>query len=438
MPGPTAVPIQFALVNAANISVDEETAINNAFDVLNQLRISVTRPGAAGPFIDTITSVDPGQDSYEVEISVPLEETSVEVQVELIGSVGSIELFSAVVEVTIRGTSADTTSADSTATDSGSTSGAVVITLPIRYTGPGLRGLVLDPDGAPAQGLEVDLFKGEELFSTAMTGVNGEYLFTNLEPIAYVVRVRTDGSTVSCPPERDIAPVSELSRVVGGFKLSRTDCRLNVLVLSGGDVDNNGSVIGGLAGSIPEASFSSQFVVVRPPSLSSLLQYDAVLLYENGTYEHANQVGDRIAQYIAAGGNVIIGSFYWQNHSDSGFGHTGWGSLEGLDVFSSTGGAVYGPASLGSVTPHPITEGVSEITVDRWWGGVSGGGTVVASWADGTPLAGFAIGSGGQRIVAISSFPGAMSGDLSRLWANAVRWAAGAGGPTKAADVGGG
>jgi hypothetical protein len=118
---------------------------------------------------------------------------------------------------------------------------------------------------------------------------------------------------------------------------------------------------------------------VKPPSLSSLLKYDAILLYENGTCEHANEVGDRVAEYVGAGGNLVIGSFYWQNRSDSGLGHPGWGALEGLDVFSSSGGAVYGPESLDSVTPHPITEGVSEITADRWWGSVSAGGTVVAS-----------------------------------------------------------
>ena len=60
---------------------------------------------------------------------------------------------------------------------------------------------------------------------------------------------------------------------------------------------------------------------------------------------------------------------------------------------------------------------------------------VMSSWADGTPLAGFVTGSGGQRIVAISSFPGATSGDLSRLWANALRCATGADGPTQAATV---
>ena len=109
----------------------------------------------------------------------------------------------------------------------------------------------------PPQGFVIDLFQGADFFQTATTGVNGEYLFTNLDPIAYVVRVRTDSGTVSCPSERDIAPASELSRVGGGFELSRTGCRLDVLVLGGGDVDNNGSIIGGLSGSIPKASFSS-------------------------------------------------------------------------------------------------------------------------------------------------------------------------------------
>ena len=149
-PGGPAIPIQFAIENAANISTGEENAINNVFDLLDQLRIRVTRPGASDPFIDTIAVVEPGQDSYEVEISVPLEESSVDMQVDMIGSVGSIELFSAAVEVTISGLNADNTAADSTATESDNTTGTVVITLPIRYTGPDLRGLILDPDGAPA------------------------------------------------------------------------------------------------------------------------------------------------------------------------------------------------------------------------------------------------------------------------------------------------
>ena len=437
VPGALPIPVQFAIEPASGISADEESAIDKAFDQLTQLRIRITRPGESEPFIDTLVAVQPGQDSYAIELSVPAEDAAVHMRVVLTGLAGSVELFTAEVQVTVRLSGAD-------AAGNGSAVGSV-ISLPIRYTGPGLGGLVLDPDGIPVQGIVVDLFRGGVLVQTATTGANGEYLFTDLQPLAYVVRVRTDGAIESCPAQRDIEPLSVTSRLVGGFKLSRTNCQLKVLVLTGGDVNDNGGVIGGLSSSIPEGTFSSAFVVVNPPSLSSLLEYDAIVLYENGTYEHAVEVGDRVAEYIDAGGNLVIGSFYWQNRSDGGFGNGGWGALEGVDPFSSAGGAVYGPGSLGTVTPHPITAGVSSLTASRWWGGVSakGGTSVVASWADGTPLAGYVTAPGGQRIVAISAFPGLMSdccttGDFTALWANAVQWAARAGGPTRVASSGGG
>ena len=61
--------------------------------------------------------------------------------------------------------------------------------------------------------------------------------------------------------------------------------------------------------------------------------------------------------------------------------------LEGVDPFSSSGGAVYRDGSLGTVSSHPLTEGLTSLTSDGLWGGVAalGGTTVVASWNDRTP-----------------------------------------------------
>ena len=72
-----------------------------------------------------------------------------------------------------------------------------------------------------------------------------------------------------------------------------------------------------------------------------------------------------------------------------------------------------------------------------------GGTTVVARWADGVPLVGYAEGSSGQRLVGVSIFPGhesagGVSGDFARLWQNAVVWAGQAGGPARTGPVGGG
>jgi len=428
MPDALEMSLQFAVVTSSDLSSDEEDALRKAFDSLDQIRVTLFRPGESVPFVDTLIAVTPGQESYFLDILVSAEDVGEFLDVELVGSAGGVQLFASSLAVMVKDPTLPAGTADQRS----------LISIPIRYIGPGLAGVILDPDGGPAVGLEVELLQGGQVVQTAITGGAGSYLFTDLQAGTYTVQVRLAAGLVSCPASRDIGPLTASSVVAGGFKLTRTNCALKILVLSGGDVDDNGSVIGALSAQMPEASFGSEFVVVSPPSLGSLLPYDAVVLYENGSYDHAAAVGDRIAEYVEAGGNLVIGSFYWQNRSDAGRGHPGWGNLEGMDAFSSTGGAVYGQGSLGDVSPHEITQGVSAFSVSRWWGGVSanGGTSVVASWADGTPLAGYAVGSGGQRIVAISAFPGLMGGGgggLAKLWGNAVRWAASAGGPSSGA-----
>ncbi len=422
------VPLLFNVVSGGNLTAEEETALSQAFDKLDRIHVQLFRPGETEPFLDTLVAVQPGQDAYTIDVVVPGEEVDAgePVEVELTGSGGGVELFAATVNVTVSsGTGAPGAGTDET-----------LITVPVRYVGPGLTGVILDPDGGPAAGVGVELLRGGGVLRSTVTSELGEYLFIDLEPGTYVLRVSTGSGLVSCPAQREIGPLTEASRIVGGFRLSRTGCELRVLVLSGGDVDDTGGVASALGGALPEGRFATDFVIVAPPDLATLLAYDAILLFENGIYEHAKRVGDRIAEYVAAGGNVVMASFYWQNRSDGGFGTSGWGALETLDPFSSTGGAAYGPGSLGTTAHHPITEGVQPFAVDRWWGGVAAksGTTVVATWADGTPAAGFRTGSGGQRLVAVSAFPGLMGtagGELTRLFANAVRWAGAAGGPTR-------
>lgn len=429
-PPPPDIPLLFALEASSRLSTDEEEALNDAFDRVDRIQVRLFRPGESEPFIDTVVTVVPGQDAYELDIAVPGEEAGSVVDVEVIGASGQVELFGAVVGVRVKETKAGSTGGDDT-----------VVSLPVRYIGPGLSGTILDPDGTPAPGVTVELRRAGTLVQSTETSIDGEYLFTDLEPGSYTVQAVLSAGLVSCPAAREVGPLVEDSKVVGGFKLSRTGCELRILVLSGGDVDDNGSVIGGLSAEIPEGRFSSAFVVVSAPSLSSLLAYDAVVLYENGSFDHATRVGNRMAEYVAAGGNLVIGSFYWQNRSDGGYGHPGWGALEAIDPFTSSGGANYLPGTVTSISPHPITEGVAPFTVAQWWGGAvsKGGTTVVASWHEGSPLAGYTIGASGQRIVAISTFPGLMGsadGQLRRLWGNAVRWAAAAGGPTSGSRLG--
>ena len=164
-----------------------------------------------------------------------------------------------------------------------------------------------------------------------------------------------------------------------------------------------------------------------------------------GSTEESSGLGSELASFVALGGNVVFGSFYWQGRSGSGKQTTGWGGLEGVDPFGSSGGAVYRDGSLGTVSSHELTEGLNSLTSSGFWGGVAaqGGTTVVASWNDGTPLVGYTTLSVGQRMVGVSIFPAhsttcCVSGDTGTLWKNAVRWAGAAGGPARAGVVAGG
>lgn len=431
-------PVRFALGIAANASADEEEALGDAFDRIDEIRIQLYRNGEQEPFLDTLVAVVPGQNSYVIELTIEtLDPALAEIlQVALTGSAGGVELFSARGEISV--IAGQTSGGFRGGAGAGSGGSGEVVAIDVQYTGPGLRGRIVNELGGSAAGVAVDLIQSGQTVASTSTTEDGEYLFTNLQPGSYTVRVTPPTGLTPCPAERTIGPITEESSLVGSFRLTTGDCQLRVLLLSGGDVNDNGSVGGGLSGFLPHASIASAFVVVNPPSLESMLSYDVVLLYENGSYDDADRVGNRVAEYVAAGGNVVFGGFYWQNRSDGPLGHRGWGDLEALDPFSASGGTRYTPGSLGSTSPHPITLGVSALTVSNWWGGVSanGGTTVVATWADGSPLAGYRTLGGGQRMVAISAFPGLMgqccsTGDFNQLWANAVEWAGAAGGPVQ-------
>jgi hypothetical protein len=220
-----------------------------------------------------------------------------------------------------------------------------------------------------------------------------------------------------------------------------------VLVLS-----NDGGLNGVIADSFPayeaNLTFDTIDVSSQTPNVAFLAQYDVVLLYEDGLFTNATDVGDSVAAYVQAGGNVVIGTFYWQDRSDNLVYDqaAGWGALETIDPFTGPEGSEYREDSLdvASIVAHPMTAGVTSLYVPEYHGGVEpkSGTTVLARWSDAcdsctvgvnTPLLGFRTGSNGQRIVAVSVAPGyadygGFTGDFYRLWGNVLRWAA-AGGP---------
>jgi hypothetical protein len=265
------------------------------------------------------------------------------------------------------------------------------------------------------------------------SALDGSYLFSGLAPQRYTVR---PGEAIEvsefCPGAREVVVQDSLARLMADFSGTNDLCRTDVLILSVGDVDDAPAVAELLA-SDPSFRVTSHFAHSRAPGVAMLLEHDVVLVVANGTAGSV-EVGDSLAAYVQEGGNVVLASFYWQARSDAGGDAVGWGGLESMDPFASEGGAGNAAAELGTVDRHPLTEGVGTLSSGGFQGGVSArpGATVVAWWDDGTPLIGFQVRSGGQRVVGVSLFPASpetTSGDVGTLWRNAVRWAGAVGGP---------
>ena len=178
------------------------------------------------------------------------------------------------------------------------------------------------------------------------------------------------------------------------------------------------------------------------PSLASMQQYDAVLVYSDGVgFQNPTQMGNNLADYVDAGGGVVIGVFSF--HSSSGP-ITVQGRLRtgGYVPFSFSGQSGGSMTLVPDLPSHPILDGV-----DYLHNGSSGyhhtvstvsGATQVAHWSNGRPLVSEWVPHGGGGVVGINMFPpstGArsdfwnQSGDGDILMANALSFVAGGGSP---------
>lgn len=425
--GPQGLPLQFTVVPPAGVSAAETTALQNAFDQVDTYYITV-RDSAGGSVIlvDTATvAAGLSQHRFDFELSSDL--AGLKVEVSVVGLDGTLELYRA----------------SSYATVQSVTGSPTPVVLPVRYTGPGVRGTVTDEAGVGVANVSVGLYQGMSLIgSPVVTESDGSYLFLNVTPDLYSVEP-TPPSGYSCPVGRAV-DVQSGEALVADFLLSTTPCQIDLLVLEGGDFDDTNAVASMFA-STPGVTTDTYFFVSQTPGLSTLNQYDVVLLFTNGIFDETTALGTELKQYVDAGGNLVIGSFYWQGRSDAGFGSPGWAGLETIDPFTSDvdpftghGGATYQINALsGTPVSHALTLGVSTITsIAGFSAGVLAkpSATVLASWSDGAPLIGYRVLGAGQRIVAISLFPGASvptdaDGDVQVMWENAVTWAGQAGGP---------
>lgn len=423
----------------AAVSQSETDALGSAFGRIDAYEILVTDSLNGSVVLSTtLPVVAAGPSAHVLDVLFPDAAVGLTAHLTVIGRDGTLELYRASGYARIVAAATPTP-----------------VVLPLRYTGPGIRGYVSDASGVPLGGVSVQLRQGLTTVASATTEPDGTYLFLPTSeggPLGvgiYQVQPVAPPQQFVCPGNR-AATVTATSAIVASFTASASGCPIDLLIVSGGDVDDT-QAVAALFANTPNLNTQTFFYINRLPGLAYLSQFDAVLLFANGHFGESASLGSEIAAYAQAGGNVVIGSFYWQNRSDSNLGSPGWGTLEAIDPFASlidpqtgVGGETYDADSLGVVTSgdaatgDALVQGLSALGSTGYRGGVQArpGTTVVARWNDGTPLVGYRILPGGQRLVAISLFPAsgaAATGDVTQLWENAVTWTGAAGGPAQPA-----
>ena len=159
------------------------------------------------------------------------------------------------------------------------------------------------------------------------------------------------------------------------------------------------------------------------PTLGELTPYDAVLSFSDYTYDDSTAMGNVLADYVDAGGGVVLGHFSFS---------TGWGIggriMTGNYATISKGANTHSNTTMGWYNPaHPIMDGVS--SVGEYFAGGSNFITTdsVARWADGRPYVGV---SANMKVVGVNSYPGVVTqpgrtGDWALVFHNALAYVAG-------------
>ncbi|GIW74085.1 MAG: hypothetical protein KatS3mg103_0607 [Phycisphaerales bacterium] len=143
--------------------------------------------------------------------------------------------------------------------------------------------------------------------------------------------------------------------------------------------------------------------VTTTPTLADLLAFDAVLVWTNSTPGDPDGVGNALADYVDAGGGVVVAVFA-NSSTTTGRDIAGrWRGDPAYEVIIPRSGNQSGSASLGTILEpdHPIMQGVS-----TFFGGTSSfrprvtdlnpGARAIAEWDDGRVLV--AIGANEKRV----------------------------------------
>ena len=142
-------------------------------------------------------------------------------------------------------------------------------------------------------------------------------------------------------------------------------------------------------------------VLTVTPTLAQLQQYDAVMCWTNSTPLDTNAWGNVLADYVDAGGGVVVTVF--ANSTTTTNRNIGGRWQSGYLVITDRSGNTTGVGSLGTVAQpgHPLMAGVTAFSTGTAGFRPTGtalqpGCTLIASWSDGKVLV--AVGANSQRV----------------------------------------
>jgi hypothetical protein len=177
------------------------------------------------------------------------------------------------------------------------------------------------------------------------------------------------------------------------------------------------------------------------PTLQELQSFDAVLTWSNWDYGNAVQLGDTLADYVDAGGGVVVATFANSEPSATRYLGGRW-QMGNYEVIVDQSGYHGGAASMGVVhqPAHPLMAGVTafdggSLAYRANATSLTAGAQSIADWTDNTSL----VATHGtlQNRVDLNFFPPSnavdgsswlLSSDGARLLGNAVLYVAGGAG----------
>jgi hypothetical protein len=142
------------------------------------------------------------------------------------------------------------------------------------------------------------------------------------------------------------------------------------------------------------------------PTLAELLNYDAVIVWTNNQFTSRPAMGDVLADYVDAGGGVVVAVFA-VNSTTSGL--QGRWLDQGYAIISPGSGNEGSTANVGVIAQpgHPIMDGVTDLDSNTSTrpntAALTSHGVLVSSWSDGMVLA--AVSSQYPQRVDIGLYP---------------------------------